>query len=97
LHQAIGLVPYPTRRHRSENHAQPAKLPFERRLSLPNDFVDVRGFNWDVRILKVQRISEESWRSYFDTVSVRGQRGDEISRRRANSLVQVASANFKAA
>jgi hypothetical protein len=66
------------------------------RFSLPNDFVDVRGFNWDVRILKAQRISEESWRSYFDTVSVRGQRGDKISRRRADSLVQVASAYFKA-
>jgi hypothetical protein len=66
------------------------------RFSLPNDFVDVRGFNWDVRVLKAQRISEESWRSYFDTVSVRGQRGDKISRRRADSLVQVASANFKA-
>jgi hypothetical protein len=66
------------------------------RFSLPNDFVDVRGFNWDVRILKAQRISEESWRSYFDTVSVRGQRGDKISRRHADSLVQVASAHFKA-
>ena len=66
------------------------------RFSLPNDFVDLRGFNWDVRILKAQRISEELWRSYFDTVSVRGQRGDKISPRRTHSLVQLASAHFKA-
>ena len=39
-------------RYRSENHAQPAKLTFERCLSLRHDVVDVRGFNWNVRVLK---------------------------------------------
>ena len=82
-------------RHGSKNHARPAKPPFECRLSFPSDFVDVRELAiWDVRVLKIQRISEESWRSYFDAVSVRGQRGDKISRRAADSLVQVASAHL---
>jgi hypothetical protein len=48
----VGVLP---RRQRPENHARPAKLTFERRLSLHHDRVDVRGCNWNVRVLKAQR------------------------------------------
>jgi Mn2+/Fe2+ NRAMP family transporter len=43
-----------------EKSAQPAKLTSERRLSLHHDFVDIRGCNWDVRVLTAQRRAETS-------------------------------------
>jgi hypothetical protein len=55
------------------------------------------GFpEFQLEFTNVKPLVGNAWRSYFDTVSVKGQRGDKISRLRADSLVQVASLHFKA-